>query len=45
MWLSCLDLIVKFIGEETKYKGIKLLFDSLQQPVLNKQVNSLKHVA
>uniref|UniRef100_A0A5F9C7A9 Sorting nexin 14 n=1 Tax=Oryctolagus cuniculus TaxID=9986 RepID=A0A5F9C7A9_RABIT len=32
------DLIVKCIGEETKYESIRLLFDALQQPVLNKQV-------
>ncbi|KAG8516101.1 Sorting nexin-14, partial [Galemys pyrenaicus] len=30
------DLIVKLIGEEAKYEGIRLLFDGLQQPVLNK---------
>lgn len=33
-----LDLIGKCIGEEAKYEGIRLLFDGLQQPVLNKQV-------
>ncbi|XP_049628146.1 sorting nexin-14 isoform X2 [Suncus etruscus] len=32
------DLIVKCIGEEAKYEGIRLLFDGLQQPVLNKQL-------
>ncbi|GAB5571702.1 sorting nexin-14 isoform X6 [Prionailurus iriomotensis] len=32
------DLIVKCIGEEAKYESIRLLFDGLQQPVLNKQV-------
>ncbi|XP_063475012.1 sorting nexin-14 isoform X18 [Symphalangus syndactylus] len=31
------DLLVKCIGEETKYESIRLLFDGLQQPVLNKQ--------
>ncbi|XP_059257000.1 sorting nexin-14 isoform X4 [Mustela nigripes] len=31
------DLIVKCIGEEAKYESIRLLFDGLQQPVLNKQ--------
>ncbi|KAF4794706.1 Sorting nexin-14 [Turdus rufiventris] len=31
------DLIGKCIGEEAKYEGIRLLFDGLQQPVLNKQ--------
>lgn len=40
-WLSCSDLIVKCIGEETKYESIRLLFDGLQQPVLNKQVSRL----
>lgn len=34
-----LDLLGKCIGEEAKYEGIKLLFDGLQQPVLNKQVS------
>lgn len=42
MWLSCLDLIVKCIGEEAKYESIRLLFDGLQQPVLNKQVKFIK---
>uniref|UniRef100_A0A2I3MWY9 Sorting nexin 14 n=3 Tax=Cercopithecinae TaxID=9528 RepID=A0A2I3MWY9_PAPAN len=32
------DLLVKCIGEETKYESIRLLFDGLQQPVLNKQL-------
>ncbi|MEE6476327.1 hypothetical protein FKM82_011042 [Ascaphus truei] len=32
------DLIGKCIGDEAKYEGIRLLFDGLQQPVLNKQV-------
>ncbi|XP_044144605.1 sorting nexin-14 isoform X5 [Bufo gargarizans] len=31
------DLISKCIGEEAKFEGIRLLFDSLQHPVLNKQ--------
>ncbi|XP_044531317.1 sorting nexin-14 [Gracilinanus agilis] len=31
------DLIGKCIGDEAKYEGIRLLFYSLQQPVLNKQ--------
>ncbi|CAO2634088.1 Sorting nexin-14 [Lemmus lemmus] len=35
------DLLVKCIGEETKYESIRLLFDGLQQPVLNKQVSRL----
>uniref|UniRef100_A0A669EDP3 Sorting nexin 14 n=1 Tax=Oreochromis niloticus TaxID=8128 RepID=A0A669EDP3_ORENI len=33
------DFVVKCIGEESKYEGIQLLFDSFQQPLLNKQVN------
>ncbi|XP_058517028.1 sorting nexin-14 isoform X6 [Ochotona princeps] len=32
------DLMVKCIGEETKYESVRLLFDGLQQPVLNKQL-------
>ncbi|ETE67249.1 Sorting nexin-14, partial [Ophiophagus hannah] len=32
------DLIGKCIGEDAKYEGIRLLFDGLQQPVLNKQL-------
>ncbi|XP_014441366.1 sorting nexin-14 isoform X7 [Tupaia chinensis] len=32
------DLIVKCIGEETRYESVRLLFDGLQQPVLNKQL-------
>uniref|UniRef100_V9KCI3 Sorting nexin-14 n=1 Tax=Callorhinchus milii TaxID=7868 RepID=V9KCI3_CALMI len=32
------DFIVKCIGEEAKYEGIRLLFEGLQQPVLNKQL-------
>ncbi|XP_041336273.1 sorting nexin-14 isoform X7 [Pyrgilauda ruficollis] len=32
------DLIGKCLGEEAKYEGIRLLFDGLQQPVLNKQL-------
>ncbi|KFU91806.1 Sorting nexin-14, partial [Chaetura pelagica] len=32
------DLIGKCIGEEAKYEGIRLLFDGMQQPVLNKQL-------
>ncbi|KAM5256590.1 sorting nexin-14 isoform 10-T10 [Ctenodactylus gundi] len=32
------DLVVKCIGEDTKYESIRLLFDGLQQPVLNKQL-------
>uniref|UniRef100_A0A3Q1BLQ6 PX domain-containing protein n=1 Tax=Amphiprion ocellaris TaxID=80972 RepID=A0A3Q1BLQ6_AMPOC len=33
------DFVGKCIGEEAKYEGIQLLFDGLQQPLLNKQVN------
>ncbi|XP_063773033.1 sorting nexin-14 isoform X3 [Pseudophryne corroboree] len=33
------DLIGKCIGDEAKYEGIRLLFDCLQQPVLNKQLS------
>ncbi|KAM9382488.1 sorting nexin-14 isoform 2-T2 [Phaethornis superciliosus] len=32
------DLIGKCIGEEARYEGIRLLFDGMQQPVLNKQL-------
>ncbi|XP_038585858.1 sorting nexin-14-like isoform X5 [Micropterus salmoides] len=32
------DFLVKCIGEEAKYEGVRLLFDGLQQPVLNKQL-------
>lgn len=32
------DFVGKCIGEEAKYEGIRLLFDGLQQPLLNKQV-------
>lgn len=42
----CPDVIGRCIGEEAKYEGIRLLFDGLQQPVLNKQVGaSAKHAA
>ena len=30
--------MVKCIGEEAKFEGIKLLFEGFQQPLLNKQV-------
>lgn len=33
-----IDILGKCIGEEAKYEGVRLLFDGLQQPVLNKQV-------
>ncbi|KAK7904940.1 hypothetical protein WMY93_017547 [Mugilogobius chulae] len=32
------DIFGKCIGEEVKYEGVCLLFDGLQQPVLNKQL-------
>uniref|UniRef100_A0A8C9WSX5 Sorting nexin-14 n=1 Tax=Scleropages formosus TaxID=113540 RepID=A0A8C9WSX5_SCLFO len=35
------DFLGKCIGEEAKYEGIRLLFEGLQQPVLNKQVSDV----
>uniref|UniRef100_A0A3P9LMV0 PX domain-containing protein n=1 Tax=Oryzias latipes TaxID=8090 RepID=A0A3P9LMV0_ORYLA len=32
------DFVGKCIGEEAKHDGVRLLFDALQQPLLNKQV-------
>lgn len=32
------DFLGKCIGEEAKYEGVRLLFNGLQQPVLNKQL-------
>ncbi|KAK5598668.1 Sorting nexin-14, partial [Crenichthys baileyi] len=32
------DFVVKFIGEDSRQEGIELLFDGLQQPLLNKQM-------
>lgn len=32
------DILGKCIGEEARYEGVCLLFDGLQQPVLNKQL-------
>ncbi|KAM3603274.1 uncharacterized protein V6R79_019718 [Siganus canaliculatus] len=32
------DLVVRCIGEDARYEGIRLLFDALQQPLLNKQM-------
>ncbi|XP_044021652.1 sorting nexin-14-like isoform X7 [Siniperca chuatsi] len=32
------DFLGKCIGEDAKYEGVRLLFDGLQQPVLNKQL-------
>lgn len=36
------DFLGKCMGEEAKYEGIRLLFDGLQQPILNKQVRRYK---
>lgn len=36
------DFLGKCMGEEAKYEGIRLLFDGLQQPILNKQVRKHK---
>uniref|UniRef100_A0A8C8GAC2 Sorting nexin-14 n=1 Tax=Oncorhynchus tshawytscha TaxID=74940 RepID=A0A8C8GAC2_ONCTS len=32
------EFLGKCIGEEARYEGVRLLFDGLQQPVLNKQL-------
>ncbi|XP_026089721.1 sorting nexin-14-like isoform X2 [Carassius auratus] len=32
------ELFGKCIGEEAKYEGVKMLFDAIQQPLLNKQM-------
>ncbi|KAM4633705.1 sorting nexin-14-like isoform 2-T2 [Polymixia lowei] len=32
------DFVGKCIGEDAKYEGIRLLFDGIQQPLLNKQM-------
>ncbi|KAJ8389347.1 hypothetical protein AAFF_G00120550 [Aldrovandia affinis] len=32
------DFLGKCIGEDAKYEGVRLLFDGLQQPLLNKQM-------
>uniref|UniRef100_A0A3Q3WEI3 Uncharacterized protein n=1 Tax=Mola mola TaxID=94237 RepID=A0A3Q3WEI3_MOLML len=32
------DFLGKCIGEDARYEGVRLLFDGLQQPVLNKQL-------
>nr|XP_046228864.1 sorting nexin-14-like isoform X2 [Scatophagus argus] len=32
------DFVGKLIGEEAKYDGVRMLFDALQQPLLNKQM-------
>lgn len=39
--LLAVDVVVKCIGEEARYDGICLLFEMLQQPLLNKQVRAL----
>ena len=36
-----LDAVVKVMGEEARYDGVCLLFEMLQQPLLNKQVRAL----
>lgn len=35
---SVSDVVVKCVGEDVNYEGIRLLFEGLQQPLLNKQV-------
>nr|XP_005160372.1 sorting nexin-14 isoform X1 [Danio rerio] len=32
------DIVGKCIGEEAKYDGVKMLFNTIQQPLLNKQM-------
>ncbi|KAK7133557.1 hypothetical protein R3I94_015438 [Phoxinus phoxinus] len=32
------DLVGKCIGDEAKYEGVKMLFNAIQQPLLNKQM-------
>uniref|UniRef100_A0A8C1V4U5 Sorting nexin 14 n=2 Tax=Cyprinus carpio TaxID=7962 RepID=A0A8C1V4U5_CYPCA len=32
------DLVGKCVGEEAKYEGVKMLFNGIQQPLLNKQM-------
>ncbi|XP_067272865.1 sorting nexin-14 isoform X1 [Pseudorasbora parva] len=32
------DLVGKCIGEEARYEGVKMLFNAIQQPLLNKQM-------
>jgi len=38
------DFVEKLIGEDAKYEGVQLLFDALQQPLLNKQVKQQRLV-
>lgn len=32
------DFVVKCVGQDSKFEGVRLLFDGFQQPVLNKQM-------
>ncbi|KAK5879615.1 hypothetical protein CesoFtcFv8_022715 [Champsocephalus esox] len=32
------DVVVRCFGQDSKYEGVRLLFDGFQQPVLNKQM-------
>lgn len=42
MGISHSEFLGKCMGEEAKYEGTCLLFDGLQQPVLNKQVGNAR---
>ncbi|KAK7906622.1 hypothetical protein WMY93_015234 [Mugilogobius chulae] len=33
------DFVSKLLGDESKYEGVRLLFDTIQQPLLNKQMS------
>ncbi|XP_059369309.1 sorting nexin-14-like isoform X2 [Carassius carassius] len=35
------DLVGKCVGEEAKHEGVKMLFNAIQQPLLNKQMTYL----
>ncbi|XP_033935548.1 sorting nexin-14-like isoform X2 [Pseudochaenichthys georgianus] len=37
------DVVVRCFGQDSKYEGVRLLFDGFQQPVLNKQANKQIH--
>uniref|UniRef100_A0AAQ4QYT2 Sorting nexin 14 n=1 Tax=Gasterosteus aculeatus aculeatus TaxID=481459 RepID=A0AAQ4QYT2_GASAC len=37
-YMMYVDFVEKCVGQEAKYEGIRLLFESFQQPVLNKQM-------
>uniref|UniRef100_A0A6Q2WT57 Sorting nexin-14 n=1 Tax=Esox lucius TaxID=8010 RepID=A0A6Q2WT57_ESOLU len=37
-YMLYVEFLGKCIGEEARYEGVRLLFDGLQQPVLNKQL-------